>query len=232
MSKHPGWHWLAPEFKVGWPTVAELAEQLRHSVSEDCKLPMNFEDRRWYALWKCGVHSHLKSAQVYRMPYLSQDACNVLHHYSKSLQMQPNEQEDVPYQIDELVLAGHGDGTMYELLLGMHNEFLRPVWELAFGLHPNDPQSIQLARYKPGVRGMTNWHYDASSECTTTVVLSPDHAYEGGGMQVFPGIDLGPAKQGHATMFQGRNLLHRSTPVLEGDRTLLVHWFNHKCGDI
>lgn len=163
------------------------------------------------------------SGRVLRVPYLTPQACRVIQDAASDLPFKPNCEEAEAFQMDECVLE-RWSPSMYQALKYLHDMALLPLWNVAFGLHPEDHNSVQLAKYGSGERNMTNWHYDRSSDCTTTVLLSSPDEYVGGGMQVFPGIDLGSAAMGEATLFQGRTLLHRSNPVTSGERLMLVHW--------
>lgn len=229
INRRPDFSWLSQRIRQNIGDVQKLAEALMQSVGEDKRLPPGLIDWRFQVCRGVGLYQHQLAPGTWRVPYLNEQACSALLARMTELKFKPNDAEDAPFQMDEAVLARE-DNELFLDLLAMHNVYLRPLWVVAFGILPNDPQSIQLAKYNPGERGMTNWHFDADSECTTTVVLSPDEAYDGGGMQVWPGLDLGRGLQGVATLFQGRNLLHRSNPVTRGERSLLVHWMNHTCG--
>lgn len=130
-----------------------------------------------------------------------------------------NPEEESHCQMQELVLEAHI--TAYRTLDEFQRRVLRSIWILAFGLHPNVVRSIQFAKYAPGPNANTAWHYDQDSDCTTTIALANG---QGGGMEVWPGIAVPKSVPGVATMFRGRTLLHRSRPVLEGERKLLVFW--------
>src|SRR5690606_15497044 len=163
--------------------------------------------------------------RVFRLRYLRPEKCARLVELMRDgwEGWQPNPDEDPAYQMDEIVLRDKRPDA-YELFAALHDQVLRPLWIVIFGVSPDDIQSIQVARYLPGPRAMTNWHYDASSECTSVVELTALSDREGAGFEVFPGVSLPAAEQGEVTMFPGRTLIHRSLPVTAGERAILVHW--------
>jgi PKHD-type hydroxylase len=93
-------------------------------------------------------------------------------------------------------------------------------------------ESAQVARYGAEDAGHFGWHSDigrgaAASRRKLTVVvqLSDPAAYEGGELQTWGGAEpvTAPKGQGDALVFPSF-LLHRVTPVTEGERWSLTIW--------
>jgi PKHD-type hydroxylase len=93
-------------------------------------------------------------------------------------------------------------------------------------------ESPQVARYGAEREGHFGWHSDigegrlaAKRKLTMVVQLSPSKAYEGGVLEVMPSHHIVAANtdQGCATLFPSM-LLHRVTPVTQGERHSLTIW--------
>lgn len=93
-------------------------------------------------------------------------------------------------------------------------------------------ESAQVARYGAEREGHFDWHSDvgdgrlaARRKLTMVVQLSRPDSYEGGTLQVQPSAHVteAPREQGTATLFPSY-LLHRVTPVTEGERHSLTIW--------
>ena len=92
-------------------------------------------------------------------------------------------------------------------------------------------EQAQYTEYPEG--GFYNWHMDLDTnmskeppvrKISMTLVLSPEHEFDGGGLEILkPGNILKP-KQGHAIFFASF-VNHRVTPVTRGIRKSLVMWF-------
>lgn len=216
--------WLHPDFAKILPELVSLRHELLDGL-EQHELPYVVQDAL-RALGRAGAqYTQGHTGAVLRFPFLHPDMCNALLEEVQHWKFSPNPDEDKAYQMQEAVLS-EVCPVLFRALKELHECALNPVWASVYGVEPEQYSSIQLAKYHPGENGMTNWHFDQDSQLTTTVVLSPDDAYEGGGMQVFPGLDLGRASQGWASMFFGATTLHRSNPVTQGERALLVYWTN------
>ena len=93
-------------------------------------------------------------------------------------------------------------------------------------------ESAQVARYGAEREGHFHWHSDigegqlaAKRKLTMVVQLSDPDSYSGGDLQVWPSsavIDAARPK-GCATLFPSY-LLHRVTPVTQGERHSLTIW--------
>lgn len=204
--------------------IQMLAEEAINMVVDENRLPDDFADRRGNAL--SGLIKPFAGGSVCRVPYMSEIGCAALLRAQSEWEFSPNQSEGEAFQMDEFVLANEKP-EYYQILKELHNVALVPLWVLVYGINPDPDKisSIQLARYKPGARAMTNWHYDRDSACTTVVELTSNAHETGAGLQVFPGIHIPVSeKAGYATMFQGKVLLHRSMPVTKGERVILVHW--------
>ena len=92
-------------------------------------------------------------------------------------------------------------------------------------------EQAQYTEYPEG--GFYNWHMDLDVDgkkeppvrkISMTLILSPEHEFEGGGLEIYkPGNIIKP-KQGHAIFFASF-IRHRVTPVIRGNRKSLVMWF-------
>ena len=93
-------------------------------------------------------------------------------------------------------------------------------------------ESAQVARYGADRQGHFDWHSDigdgrlaAKRKLTMVVQLSEPSAYVGGRLELMPGAGTVTADttQGAATLFPSF-VLHRVTPVTEGERRSLTIW--------
>ena len=93
-------------------------------------------------------------------------------------------------------------------------------------------ESAQVARYGADREGHFDWHSDigdgrlaARRKLTMVVQLSEPSAYSGGALELMPGAGVFTADtaQGTATFFPSF-VLHRVTPVTEGERRSLTIW--------
>jgi PKHD-type hydroxylase len=92
-------------------------------------------------------------------------------------------------------------------------------------------EQAQYTEYPEG--GFYNWHMDLDVDgkkeppvrkISMTLILSPEHEFEGGGLEIYkPGNIIKP-KQGHAIFFASF-INHRVIPVTRGIRKSLVMWF-------
>lgn len=138
---------------------------------------------------------------------------------------EPNLAEESPYQIPELVLVGPAKEVADTIL----QERLVPIFQVFFGVTPDEIVSAQLAWYTPdGVRG-TDWHLDSDSDMTCVISLDPS-MYTGGGTSIRPygpcdeSVDVPPVPAGSGLFFNGKYNFHKGLPVTSGDRILLVYW--------
>jgi len=93
-------------------------------------------------------------------------------------------------------------------------------------------ESPQVARYGAERQGHFGWHSDIGEgsvagkrKLTMVAQLSPPEAYHGGALEVQPSANVttAPRAQGSVTFFPSF-LLHRVTPVTEGERYSLTIW--------
>jgi len=213
---------LDPALLDAMTDIQQLADEAVESV-QNCQLPENFALRRAEIITR--LFQVYAGGRVYRLKYLRPERCARLVELMRDSwgDFEPNPDEDPDYQMDEIVLSLKRPDA-YELFSALHDQVLRRIWIVIFGVSPETINSIQVARYQPGPRAMTNWHYDRDSECTSVVELTSQSDRRGAGFEVFPGTAIPPAEQGEITLFQGSTLLHRSLPVTAGERAILVHW--------
>lgn len=93
-------------------------------------------------------------------------------------------------------------------------------------------ESAQVARYGADREGHFDWHSDigdgrlaSKRKLTMVVQLSEPSAYTGGALELMPGSGIVTADTalGAATLFPSF-VLHRVTPVTEGERRSLTIW--------
>ena len=211
---HP---WLHPVLKTG------LKELLAYSQNywDGLEVRELRTDGRQELLVKLCVGANAQG--VYEFPFLQEDVCEALLEEVKHWRFSPNPEEAPEHQMQEAVLEVVCP-PLARALKYLSECVLHPMFTLLYGVQPQVYKSIQLAKYRPGGDSMTAWHLDENSELTCTVALSNTARYKGGGLQVFPGIDCGRTPRGFASMFRGATCMHRSNPVLEGERALLVYW--------
>ncbi|MEO0978849.1 MAG: 2OG-Fe(II) oxygenase [Pseudomonadota bacterium] len=93
-------------------------------------------------------------------------------------------------------------------------------------------ERLQVARYDESEAGHYDWHSDIGDgqiaqfrKATIVTQLSPEDAYEGGGLEINLGsrIMSAPRDQGSAIVFASF-MLHRVVPVTRGTRSSLTCW--------
>ncbi|WP_373356068.1 2OG-Fe(II) oxygenase [Pseudoroseicyclus sp. CXY001] len=122
-----------------------------------------------------------------------------------------------------------GAGWVLDRLIDLAAQANRSV----FGFDLSDfSESPQIARYRAEAEGHFDWHSDIGSgrlamrrKLTLVVQLSEPEAYEGGALEIMPSghVVTAPRARGTATLFPSY-LLHRVTPVTEGERLSLTVW--------
>ena len=211
---------LHPKLLENLSELQTLACELYDKL-EDNSMPQDFIERRKELLIeKIGIEKAFDG--VYRAPYLNPKATKFLRDISENFTWSPNEDEELAYQMNEVVLK-HKVPRMYEDFKALYEDTLVPLWMIISGTMATEIHSIQLAKYLPDNRPNTGWHYDDDSECTTVVELSEHPEETGASLKVFPNINLGLAKSGWVTLFNGRTVLHATEPVTS-ERKILVHW--------
>lgn len=226
------------EYKIDpWlhPSIRDLQYELQATAAamtaavQDAPFELPNPGNLIKALHRAGMCTYTnreRTQSAVQLPLLSVQACELILECAATAEYYPNEQEQVQYQMQEIVLSRPGFSLLHKQLKRVHNEVVAPLWVVLYGLLPDTLNSVQLAKYMPGEKARTNWHYDQDSNCTTTVSLNS--TYQGGGMDLFPNLELPRSECGVATLFRGSSTLHRSRPVTEGERDLLVYWANHR----
>jgi len=171
-------------------------------------------------------------------PILSEEACDYILRFADGMHAhyKVNEEEAIPYQIPELILAEHSV-AMDMNCKAVGRELIWPLFELMFGNRPNHFMSVQLARYqaKDGDILGTGWHNDECSDASCVISLSPERHVGGGtalrcGGACKPAIIVPPLPKGWGLLFAGRTTLHRGLPLTSGQRNLLVYWCVNNIG--
>jgi len=92
-------------------------------------------------------------------------------------------------------------------------------------------EMAQYTEYPEG--GFYDWHVDNDvnmqneppvRKISMTCLLSPEHEFEGGDLQLIKEDKVAKLKQGHAIFFASF-IRHRVAPVTRGNRKSLVMWF-------
>ena len=92
-------------------------------------------------------------------------------------------------------------------------------------------EMAQYTEYPKG--GFYDWHTDNDVNCANeppvrkismTCLLSPEHEFEGGDLQLMKEDKIAKLKQRHAIFFASF-IRHRVAPVTRGNRKSLVMWF-------
>ena len=92
-------------------------------------------------------------------------------------------------------------------------------------------EMAQYTEYPEG--GFYDWHTDNDVNCqneppvrkiSMTCLLSPEHEFEGGDLELMSEGKAAKLKQGHAIFFASF-VRHRVAPVTRGNRKSLVMWF-------
>ena len=92
-------------------------------------------------------------------------------------------------------------------------------------------EMAQYTEYPEG--GFYEWHVDNDvnmqneppvRKISMTCLLSPEHEFEGGDLELMAEGKVAKLKQGHAIFFASF-IRHRVTPVTRGNRKSLVMWF-------
>ena len=92
-------------------------------------------------------------------------------------------------------------------------------------------EMAQYTEYPNG--GFYDWHIDSDTEfsqeppvrkISMTCLLSPEHEFEGGDLELLKEGQVAKIKQGHAVFFASF-IRHRVKPVITGNRKSLVMWF-------
>ena len=120
-------------------------------------------------------------------------------------------------------------------MYGDINKFIRRVNLNHFGFEDIQiTEQAQFTEYPEG--GFYDWHMDCDvamaheppvRKISMTLLLSPEHQFEGGDLELMAPGKRAKLKQGHAIIFASF-LNHRVAPVTRGVRQSLVMWFGGK----
>lgn len=220
--------WLHPELRLHHPAIVRMARALVDGKQNSEALVEILGQPEIAALqW---LNDHTIRPGLYRIPFLAPDYCDKLvveaDKMGETIGYEPNDDEELPYQIPELVL-GHLCPSLFQCLQVLFDSAICPLTTILMGQQPAIIRTIQFARYEPAEVGHGNWHVDIDSDITAVVSLQPDK-FEGGGTDVRTGplskITVEKLPQGHALLFHGKTTLHRGRKVESGRRDLLVFW--------
>lgn len=168
---------------------------------------------------------------VFTVPWLSPDYCDWLSTFFPAVAYEPNKEEPYAAQIPEIVLLEHNK-SLHLSLETLYDMTLRPLVHLLMGQDIERFNSIQLARYEPSRVRQGTFHTDHDSDITVTIALNDD--YHGGGLQLFTDngitgaepVTVSKLPKGTATLFKGRQLMHKGLAVESGVKHLLVFWMS------
>ncbi|SDC45683.1 2OG-Fe(II) oxygenase [Ruegeria marina] len=122
-----------------------------------------------------------------------------------------------------------GTGWVMDRIIDLVRRANRDVYDFALTEFAESPQ---VARYGAEKQGHFTWHSDigdgplaARRKLTMVVQLTEPEGYQGGRLEVMPSAHVvtAAAGRGSATLFPSY-LLHRVTPVTEGERHSLTIW--------
>ena len=169
------------------------------------------------------------AADIYKINMLSEKYCSELIERIKNQEFITNCEEDVLYQIPEVVVKV-SDSEMYLELEELFYSYIRKYMEAFRFKKEFNINSIQFAKYSAdGEIYKGNWHYDEDPDSTLVVYLNDD--YEGGVTQFKPNglsevITVDKFNVGDSVFFNGKVTPHKGLPVTKGDRYILVFWCN------
>lgn len=229
---------LHPEFLQHLPQLLEIISMALDLQPEPEQLLAYIsEDEEWNQAWTWATtivttnRISCLGGNAYGVPFLHPAVCAKLVDRAEQLAgpdgWQPAADEELPYQIPELVVAEH-DPRLHAILANLAKYL--DVWHLI--LYQAVPQSvsrIQFTKYTPEATAHGNWHHDRDSDYTAVVSLNPDN-FTGGGtdLKVTPTRSdaVQPLPAGYAMLLNGRQLQHRGRRVESGARHLLTFWLD------
>ena len=146
-----------------------------------------------------------------------------------------NEQGSKSGRIDTETRTSHISWLPFNKMIEMYKQ-LELVMKQTNGNHFGfDGMCInemaQYTEYPEG--GFYDWHTDNDVNCASeppvrkismTCLLSPEHEFEGGDLELMKEGKVAKLKQGHAIFFASF-IRHRVAPVTRGNRKSLVMWF-------
>lgn len=166
-------------------------------------------------------------SDIYKINMLNAEYCSELVRKLQKYEFETNHDEDVLYQIPEVVIK-FKDSSTYLEIEELFYAYIRKYFEALRFKKEFNINSIQFAKYSAtGEINKGNWHYDEDSDSTLVVYLNDD--YEGGGTQFKPNdnediVTVNNFNIGDSIFFNGRVTPHKGLPVTKGDRYILVFW--------
>lgn len=163
---------------------------------------------------------------IYSFPYLSEAFCKDLMLELDCMDYRVNEEEPFEAQIPEVTFSTECP-ALFDCLYSLWANAGIPMAKVLMGQDPGVIKTIQAARYTPENTPRGHWHIDQDSDCTLVVALTGTHT--GGGTLVHVGpfektVMVPQLPIGHGLFFNGKSHRHYGTPVISGERNLLVHW--------
>lgn len=228
----PQMAWLNPELRHHLPGLTKLAQLVE--ASGNGVLPDRLDKVERAALMWLQNQTVISDGVGYVLPLFSEEYCDKLvieaDAMAESIGYEPNDQEEVDYQIPELMLENCCE-SLFAAMYVFKQRVLDVYSVLLFGTKAEVVRSVQFARYEPkGVRH-GNWHKDADSDITSVVSLQPE-AFEGGGtdlrLNAWQSVHVPAVPKGNILFFNGKHTLHRGCAVTKGRRDLLVFWTEYK----
>ena len=146
-----------------------------------------------------------------------------------------NEQGSKGGRIDTETRTSHISWLPFSKMIEMYKQ-LELVMKQTNGNHFgfDNMQITEMAQYTEYPKGgFYDWHTDNDVNCANeppvrkismTCLLSPEHEFEGGDLQLMKEDKIAKLKQGHAIFFASF-IRHRVAPVTRGNRKSLVMWF-------
>ena len=146
-----------------------------------------------------------------------------------------NEQGIAGGKIDTKTRTSHISWIPFKKMTEMYKQ-LELVMKQTNGNHFgfDDMQITEMAQYTEYPEGgFYDWHTDNDVNCANeppvrkismTCLLSPEHEFEGGDLELMKEGKAAKLKQGHAIFFASF-VRHRVAPVTRGNRKSLVMWF-------
>ena len=146
-----------------------------------------------------------------------------------------NEQGIAGGKIDTKTRTSHISWIPFKKMTEMYKQ-LELVMKQTNGNHFgfDNMQLTEMAQYPEYPEGgFYDWHTDNDVNCANeppvrkismTCLLSPEHEFEGGDLELMKEGKAAKLKQGHAIFFASF-VRHRVAPVTRGNRKSLVMWF-------
>lgn len=223
--------WLDPELRQFLPALSRMARRVVDSGYEVLKEQDAAEEQ---ALTWLSSQPRVMFLDVYKLPFLSAEYCDLLvaeaNAMSDTIGHEPNQEEEVAYQIPELFLET-ACPSLFAALAVLKERVLDVYSVLLYANQAPVIRAIQFARYESGGVEHGNWHHDDDSDLTAVVSLNPEK-FSGGGTDIrinaWSYHTIAPLDKGNVLLFNGKHRLHRGRQVHTGVRDLLVFWNERK----